>query len=134
MGKVIGLKGHKNCLCDENILTDVANNNPGATWVFGDNIGFDQQVLDYAVSHNIPYTVIASQRSLGTEQASLVRNKAIVDASDEMVICYDGRTGGEVWFTKIYKENTKKPMTVLKIKKVNSGNWLPKSMNWMELP
>jgi hypothetical protein len=132
MGKIIGFKGHKNVLCDESVLVDIANKAKGATWVFGDNTGFDQQALEFSTKNNIPYTMIASQRDLGAEQASFVRNRAIVDCCDELVVFYDGRTGGEVWFTVMYAEGQKKPMTVFKIKKVNSGNWLPGLVDWKQ--
>jgi hypothetical protein len=119
MTRVIGLKGHKKVLCEEIALDEIANYfEKDVVWVFGDNVGFDKQVLDYAVSHNIPHVVIVSQRySFDTEHASFIRNRTIVDCCDELIICYDGRLGGEAYFTVMYASNCKKQMTVFDPKK-----------------
>jgi hypothetical protein len=120
MTKFIGFTGHRNRVTEESELDLIAAENPGAIWVHGGAIGFDTQVENYAKAHGIQTLVIRPDYKLYRavpKQAPLIRNKIIVDQSQFMVACWDGRTHGGTWYTIQYAKERDRLVYLIKTKK-----------------
>src|SRR3990172_1239763 len=110
----IGFTGHRDKMVYEHTLDYIAGKYPGATWVHGGAKGFDSQVENYAKSHGILTEVIRPDyETYPPREAPLERNKTIVDESEMLFACYDGRNRGGTAFTVNYARKAGKQITIL---------------------
>ena len=110
----IAFTGHRDKMVYEHTLDYIASKYPGATWVYGGAKGFDSQVENYAKSHGILTEIIRPDyETYPPREAPLERNKIIVDSSEMVFACYDGRSRGGTTFTVNYTRKTGKPLTIL---------------------
>lgn len=97
---IIGFTGHRNAICNVQILAQIAREYPGAIWIHGGALGFDTQVDKAARSLGIyPTALIPDYDRHGSSAAPLRRNDEIVHLSDLLVACYDGRGHGGTFYT-----------------------------------
>jgi hypothetical protein len=123
MSKVthIGFTGHRNRTVDEAELTKIHARYPDAVWVHGGAVGFDSQVDAYAKAHGIKLLVYNPAYTKHGSQAPLIRNRLIVDMTDMLIACYDGRAGGGTVYTMTYAKQQGKPVVVIPPKGGNYG-------------
>jgi hypothetical protein len=104
---IIGFTGHRDYKCSEQELVKLAEEYPNSLWVHGGASGFDTQVKLFVKNHGhkcgITQKVIRPEFSkYPPYYAPLKRNETIVDMSDMLVACYDGRQAGGTYFTVEY--------------------------------
>ena len=100
---IILFTGHRDKILSIDKLDEIANLYPDATWMHGGAIGFDNQVALYAKSHNINQIVIRPDYQNNEPKiAPLIRNKTMVEQSDLVIACYDGRNIGGTKYTIDY--------------------------------
>lgn len=112
---IIGFTGHRDKLCNNDSLFRIEERYPGATWVHGGAFGFDSQVNDVALALGkvLGDTLIVIRpdyKRYASKVAPLVRNTTIVDMSDLMVACFDGRRKGGTHHCVGYAKYSKKPI------------------------
>lgn len=93
----IGFTGHRDCYVSPDALEIILKMWPKATWIHGGaSSGFDAQIADYCEKHQISSIVIRPEYTkYYWKVAPIIRNKEIVNMSDIIYACYDGRqTGG----------------------------------------
>lgn len=106
---IIGFTGHRDCTAAPELLHALAQEFPGALWKHGGAIGFDTQVKQFALQYGAQYGGIEQDPILPNyavygKAAPIVRNHLIVDASDFLVACWDGRTTGGTFETRKYAQ------------------------------
>lgn len=84
---IIGFTGHRDRVTSTSALKAVMDSHPGSMWVHGGAEGFDEQVNTFALMNDLQVEVVP----LG-----LLANRImlLVDRSDLIVACYDGRKKG----------------------------------------
>lgn len=89
----IGFSGHRDSITAEGELDRLRVEFPGATWVHGGaTAGFDKQVAEYAGKWGIPTQVyLPDYETYGRRLAPLKRDEQVIDDSEGLVLCYDGR-------------------------------------------
>lgn len=87
---IIGFTGHRDRVTSTSALKAVMDSHPGSTWVHGGAEGFDDQVNTFALMNDLQVEVVP----LG-----LLANRImlLVDRSDLIVACYDGRKKGRTY-------------------------------------
>lgn len=95
----IGFTGHRDRLSNPGSLRRLEERYPGATWVHGGAIGFDSQVDAIArelgkVEGETLIVIRPDYKQYRPTVAPLIRNRQIVDMSDFVVACFDGRKKG----------------------------------------
>ena len=115
----VSFTGHRDRLALETELDRVRESFRGAVWVHGGAVGFDSQVATYARRHQIR-CVVVPPAYVGTQdrEAPLIRNKVIVNASDVLIACWDGRAAGGTAFTVRYAESLGKRVIRLALAEV----------------
>ena len=113
----IAFSGHRDRLAPISTLEDVCNSYPGAVWVHGGAGGFDTQVETFARSHSIKTEVIRPNYEKFGKAAPLKRNQAILEGSELLVACYDGRTSGGTFYTINLANKTGLPVRLAGIQK-----------------
>jgi hypothetical protein len=107
----VGFTGHRNKQTTTACLDEVLQAYPGAVWIHGGAQGFDTQVAEYATAHGIRQLVLRpAYRIHPAKLAPLKRNVQIVDSSNVLVACYDGRWRGGTLYTISYAEKQGKPV------------------------
>lgn len=112
---VIGFTGHRDKICDEQMLLRLEDRYPGATWVHGGALGFDSQVNEVAkrlgkVLGDTLIVVRPDYKLYHPTQAPLFRNMVIVDQCELLVACYDGRRYGGTCQCVNYARGKGKPI------------------------
>ena len=98
--QTIGFTGHRDAVCQEIELDEIARLFPGATWIHGGAPGFDTQVDEYAKAHGMPYEKLRPDyKRYDPKVAPLRRNDVIVERANVLVACYDGRNRGGTYYT-----------------------------------
>lgn len=117
----IGFTGHQNKIAHDGELERIHRQYPGAMWVHGGAGGFDTQVHIYAEAHGIPVEKIRPDykryRSI-PKYAPLARDEVIVDTTDRLVACFDGRPVGGTKYTVDYALRQGKPVEYVNYKSV----------------
>lgn len=96
----IGFTGHRDCIANEESLLRIEQRFPGATWIHGGaKDGFDAQVDAMArklgkVEKETLIIYRPNYRLYPAKVAPVMRNQTIVDASELLIACYDGRKSG----------------------------------------
>ena len=108
----IGFTGHRNRITGE--LSYIHTLYPDAVWVHGGAEGFDTQVDQYAKEHGITVEVIRPEYDKFPDHvAPLLRNEDIVNGTDLLIACYDGRKTGGTRYTVEYAKRQGKPVKYL---------------------
>jgi hypothetical protein len=111
----IGFTGHRDRYLSEPALEALAEEFPGAVWVHGGAAGFDTQVAVFARAYHIPQEVIRPDYHLHhPKRAPLLRNEIIVNRTELLVACYDGRTTGGTYYTVRYARRLGRPVRILR--------------------
>jgi hypothetical protein len=98
----IGFTGHRNRQVDIRWLKWILTKKfPNCRrWLHGGASGFDTQVDTFAKKNGItPEVFKPDYENYPAHTAPLTRNRHIVDQSDLIVACWDGRTTGGTFFT-----------------------------------
>lgn len=101
----IAFTGHRNARTTQTALAKILKNHPNAIWVHGGATGFDTQVQFFAIENGIKTIVLKPNYKVFGKVAPLIRNKEIVNRSDLLFACYDGRKGGGTDYTIKYALN-----------------------------
>lgn len=106
----IGFTGHRDCIANEQSLLRIEERYPGATWIHGGAKGFDRQVDAIArllgkVEGETLLIFKPNYELYKSTVAPILRNKAIVEDSNRIVACYDGRRKGGTYFTINYAKD-----------------------------
>ena len=83
--------------------------------VSGGAVGVDSCAAEYASKHGIKITVFLPDYEHYGRAAPIVRNKQIVDYSDEIIAFWDGKSKGTLSVIK-YAKKCGKPCTVINCK------------------
>jgi hypothetical protein len=110
--KVIGFTGHRDRVTTEAELLSVEGVYPGATWVHGGAIGFDSQVHEIGlrigkVEGETLIVIRPDYKRYDAKVAPIMRNRIIVDRSDVLYACWDGRRTGGTYDTIKYAKSKK---------------------------
>lgn len=99
----IGFSGHRDCITHWDELVRIALVWTPIYWIHGGAKGFDTQVDRFARGWEQQVRVITPDYSSypphQRKLAPLARNQIIVDESDLLVACWDGREEGGTWDT-----------------------------------
>lgn len=109
----VAFTGHRDRIADPDALLNIAVEFESATWVHGGAIGFDSQVAAAAADLGIAQDAIQPDYSRYGKPAPLIRNRQIVDSTDLLVACYDGRRHGGTHYTVEYARRHNKPIRLL---------------------
>lgn len=90
----------------EDLIAEIAYRygHEGYTWITGGARGFDQWVMAYVLTNNLPVeleTWPADWNKYG-KSAGMIRNKEMVDEADVLVCFWDGRKTGGTYGTIQY--------------------------------
>lgn len=112
---IIGFTGHRDNECLAQELVHLAEMHPGALWVHGGAPGFDTQVSHFVTNYGHRYGLAQERirpeyKKYPPKFAPLKRNETIVDMSDLLVACYDGRQTGGTYYTVEYAKKAGKPI------------------------
>lgn len=119
----IGFTGHRNKLTAPAELRQLETDYPGAVWIHGGAIGFDTQVNTIALELGkvLGETLIVirpNYKKYPRYAAPIIRNKEIVERSDMLVACWDGREEGGTHQCKSYAEGREVPVKFVSVKEV----------------
>ena len=103
----IGFTGHRDKIANEESILRIEEQYPGATWIHGGADGFDSQVNEIAlklgkVEGETLIVIRPDYRNFKASVAPIIRNKTIVDMSELMYACWDGRKKGGTFQAKNY--------------------------------
>lgn len=119
----IGFTGHRNKLTDPTELRQLETDYPGAVWIHGGAQGFDTQVHTVALDLGkvVGETLIVirpNYKAYPRYVAPIVRNREIVECSDLLVACWDGREEGGTHQCKGYAEDRGVPVKFVSVKEM----------------
>lgn len=116
MLRVIGFTGHRNKRISSEDMFDILEKycrGYEVLWLHGGAAGFDEQVHNFAVSHGVRVQVFhPDYEHYEGQKAPLVRDKNIVDLSNFIIACYDGRGYGGTKYTIEYARKRHKEVIV----------------------
>lgn len=84
--------------------------------VSGGAVGIDSCAAEYARSRGLPLTEFLPQYKRYGRAAPIVRNREIVDYSDEIIVFWDGSSKGTASVIK-YAKKAGKPLKIIRIEK-----------------
>lgn len=97
--KTVMFTGHRDCVCDEVMLDNIANLYGDCLWIHGGARGFDSQVDSVGKKYSIKIKVYnPNYKDNPAKTAPLIRNKEMLAACDFVIACYDGRKRGGTYF------------------------------------
>jgi len=99
---IIGFTGHRDKVAPIERLLQIAADYPGATWVTGGAVGFDQSVERFAAKNGIKNIIYRPNFKQFGRGAFHARNRQIVDGASLIVAMWDGRKGGGTVYTINY--------------------------------
>lgn len=88
--------------------------NPDVVVVSGGARGADRVAEQWAKHWNAPILVMKAHWDIYGKQAGFIRNRKIVEAADEVVAIWDGKSRGTAHTLKLAKE-LNKPITIIKL-------------------
>lgn len=109
-------------MADPAQLRAIATRYPGAIWVHGGAAGFDRQVAAFAAANGIVTDVLQPNFARYGRAATLIRDRAIVDTSECLYACYDGRRYGGTYYTISHAKRAGKPVHLLTPVKDGKGH------------
>jgi hypothetical protein len=117
----IGFTGHRNRITDPAELRQLEQDYPNAVWIHGGAQGFDTQVhtvaLELGKREGVTLIVIRPDyKKYPRYVAPIVRNREIVERSDLLVACWDGRGEGGTRQCKSYAEDRGVPVRFVSVK------------------
>jgi hypothetical protein len=116
----IGFTGHRDKKCNSAQLDLILKEFPDAIWVTGGAVGFDNQVEDFHREvrwGEDPVILRPNYSEYGPKKAPLIRNEEIVNQSDLIYTCYDGRQKGGTFYTISYAKKLGKEVRYLEVEK-----------------
>lgn len=84
------------------------------TIISGGANGVDTLAEGYADKHQISKYIMRPRYEIYGRRAPLLRNREMVDMSDEVLIIWDGQSRGTAYTIK-YAQSVKKPIKVIKV-------------------
>jgi len=102
--------GHRDKFCDKSQFDKLPHD---ALWIHGGAVGFDTQVQEYALDHNISTTILRPDYTKYGTRAPLVRNDEMLEVCDEVVAFYDGRKSGGTFYTVEKAKKLSKQITYI---------------------
>jgi hypothetical protein len=114
----IGFTGHRNKIAPDSDIERIINDYPGATWIHGGAEGFDTQIhkaglIAGKVKGEDLIVICPNFKKYHPKVAPIMRNHDIVDRSDLLVTCWDGREVGGTYSTIQYAISKGKPVVHL---------------------
>lgn len=114
----IGFTGHRNRIADPDSIRKILKNYPGCTVIHGGALGFDAQADEISREMGNACVVIRPDyKTFHPKRAPLERNKTIIERSDLIVACYDGRKTGGTYQAISYAKKLGKRVVLLPIEK-----------------
>jgi hypothetical protein len=98
--KTIMFTGHRDSICSDVFLENIALLYGDCNWIHGGAVGFDSQVENIAIKNGIKTTIYKpNYKDNPAKIAPLIRNKEMLSVCDIVIACYDGRKQGGTYFT-----------------------------------
>lgn len=100
---IICFTGHRDRITSQDALDSIYDTHFAALWLIGGAEGFDKQVWDFCIEHNVNHQIVRPDYKLYVpDKAPLIRNEWMVNRSRLVVSCYDGRSRGGTFYTRNY--------------------------------